>query len=78
MISKNEVIIANCLNKYKKSISYSYENKLKLEIVNKTIKPDFTIENLNTGENFLLGAFRNDDKIRLPRQVAEEIERLLN
>ncbi len=52
MISKNEVIIANCLNKYKKQISYAYENKLKLEAYKREIKPDFTIENLNTGRVF--------------------------
>jgi hypothetical protein len=52
MISKNEVIIANCLNKYKKQISYAYEDKLKLESAERTIKPDFTIENLFTGKRF--------------------------
>lgn len=52
MISKNEVIIANCLNKYKDQISYAYEDKLKLEETGRTIKPDFTIENLDTGRVF--------------------------
>jgi energy-coupling factor transporter ATP-binding protein EcfA2 len=52
MISKNEVIIANCLNKYKKQISYAYEDKLKFDNSAKTIKPDFTIENLATGKKF--------------------------
>src|SRR5208337_5627617 len=31
MISKSEVIIANCLNKYKKEIRYAYEDKLTLQ-----------------------------------------------
>jgi len=52
MISKNEVIIANCLNKYKKQITYSYEDKLKLETSDRTIKPDFTIDNLFTNKRF--------------------------
>jgi len=52
MISKNEVIIANCLNKYKDRISYAYEDKLTLEGSGRTIKPDFTIENLDTGRIF--------------------------
>ena len=52
MISKNEVIIANCLNKYKKQISYAYEDKLKFDNSERTIKPDFTIENLATGKKF--------------------------
>jgi energy-coupling factor transporter ATP-binding protein EcfA2 len=52
MISKNEVIIANCLNKYKDQISYAYEDKLKLKESGRTIKPDFTVENLDTGRIF--------------------------
>lgn len=52
MISKNEVIIANCLNKYKKQISYAYEDKLKFDNTARTVKPDFTIENLSTGKKF--------------------------
>lgn len=52
MISKNEVIIANCLNKYKRQISYAYEDKLKFDSSARTIKPDFTIENLATGKKF--------------------------
>jgi hypothetical protein len=52
MLSKNEVIIANCLNKYKNSILYAYEDKLVLEKSTRTIKPDFTIDNLNTGKKF--------------------------
>lgn len=52
MISKNEVIIANCLNKYKDRISYAYEDKLTLVGSGRTIKPDFTIENLDTGRIF--------------------------
>jgi ATP-dependent exoDNAse (exonuclease V) alpha subunit len=52
MISKNEVIIANCLNKYKDRISYAYEDKLKIESTGRTIKPDFTVQNLETGREF--------------------------
>jgi ATP-dependent exoDNAse (exonuclease V) alpha subunit len=52
MLSKNEVIIANCLHKYKKQISYSYEDKLKFDNTARTVKPDFTIENLGTGKKF--------------------------
>jgi ATP-dependent exoDNAse (exonuclease V) alpha subunit len=52
MLSKNEVIIANCLNKYKKRISYAYEDKLKLDTSGRTVKPDFTIENIETGKKF--------------------------
>jgi hypothetical protein len=52
MLSKNEVIIANCLNKYKKRISYAYEDKLKFDNTARTVKPDFTIENLGTGKKF--------------------------
>lgn len=52
MISKSEVIIANCLNKYKNELTYAYEDKLKLESYEKTIKPDFTIQNLKTGRVF--------------------------
>lgn len=52
MISKNEVIIANCLNKFKKQITYAYEDKLKLENSERTIKPDFTVDNLITNKRF--------------------------
>ncbi len=52
MISKSEVIIANCLNKYKRQLTYSYEDKLRLEAEERTIKPDFTIEDLDTGRIF--------------------------
>lgn len=52
MLSKNEVIIANCLNKYKRQITYAYEDKLKLDNSERTIKPDFTIDNLSTGKRF--------------------------
>jgi hypothetical protein len=52
MLSKNEVIIANCLNKYKKQISYAYEDKLKFDNTARTVKPDFTIENIGTGKKF--------------------------
>jgi hypothetical protein len=52
MISKNEVIIANCLNKYKKQITYAYEDKLKLESSERVIKPDFTVDNLSTNKRF--------------------------
>jgi ATP-dependent exoDNAse (exonuclease V) alpha subunit len=52
MISKNEVIIANCLNKYKNKISYSYEDKLKLENEKRIITPDFIIDNLENGKRY--------------------------
>jgi ATP-dependent exoDNAse (exonuclease V) alpha subunit len=52
MISKSEVIIANCLNKYKNEIRYAYEDKLTLQSSGRTIKPDFTIEHLGTGRVF--------------------------
>lgn len=52
MLSKNEVIIANCLNKYKRQITYAYEDKLKLDNSERTIKPDFTVDNLSTGKRF--------------------------
>ncbi|RYY50606.1 MAG: hypothetical protein EOO06_03360 [Chitinophagaceae bacterium] len=52
MISKNEVIIANSLYKYRKQIDYAYESKLKLEQSGRTIKPDFHIENRITGRQF--------------------------
>jgi ATP-dependent exoDNAse (exonuclease V) alpha subunit len=52
MLSKNEVIIANCLNKYKKRITYAYEDKLKLEAGGFAVKPDFTIDNLESGKRF--------------------------
>lgn len=64
MISKNEVIIANCLNKYKDRISYAYEDKLSLQGSGRTIKPDFTIENLDTGRIFYwehLGMLTKED-----------------
>jgi ATP-dependent exoDNAse (exonuclease V) alpha subunit len=49
MISKSEVIIANCLNKYKSEITYAYENKLEIKSSGRTIKPDFTIEHIASG-----------------------------
>ncbi len=52
MLSKNEVIIANCLHKYKKIITYAYEDKLKLENSDRIIKPDFTIDNNYTNKRF--------------------------
>ncbi|MFM2385819.1 MAG: hypothetical protein RL660_576 [Bacteroidota bacterium] len=52
MISKNEVIIANCLHKYKKQITYSYEDKLKFDNSQRTIKPDFTIDNIISNKRF--------------------------
>jgi len=52
MISKSEVIIANCLNKYKKSITYAYENRLKLSTEGRKVKPDFTIDNNLTKKRF--------------------------
>jgi ATP-dependent exoDNAse (exonuclease V) alpha subunit len=53
MISKNEVIIANCLYKYEKQglLTYGYENKLKMND-GRELKPDFTIECLSTGQKF--------------------------
>jgi hypothetical protein len=52
MISKNEVIIANLLNKYRSEIQYAYEDKLKFEATGWTVKPDFTVENIITGKRF--------------------------
>jgi len=52
MISKSEVIIANCLNKYKSEITYVYENKLKIKSSGITVKPDFTIEHITSGRIF--------------------------
>ncbi|WP_462409369.1 AAA family ATPase [Neobacillus sp. Marseille-QA0830] len=53
MISKNEVIIANCLYKYEKQgvLTYGYENKLKMND-GLELKPDFTIDYLPTGQKF--------------------------
>jgi hypothetical protein len=64
MISKSEVIIANCLNKYKHDIQYAYESKLTLERSGRTIKPDFTIEHLGNGKIFYwehLGMMTEED-----------------
>ena len=49
--SKSEVIIANLLYKQRKNILYKYERPLEIfeEGKVKTIYPDFTIINLNTG-----------------------------
>lgn len=52
MISKSEVIIANCLYKYKDELSYAYENKLEIKSSGRTVKPDFTIEHIATGKLF--------------------------
>jgi ATP-dependent exoDNAse (exonuclease V) alpha subunit len=52
MISKNEVIIANLLNKYDDEIQYAYEDKLRFEDTGRGILPDFTIDNLVTGKRF--------------------------
>jgi hypothetical protein len=52
MISKSEVIIANCLNKYKSEITYAYENKLEIKSSGRTVKPDFTIEHIASGRIF--------------------------
>lgn len=52
MISKNEVIIANCLLKYEPQLTYSYEDKLKLESSGRTVTPDFTIQNNSNGKLF--------------------------
>jgi energy-coupling factor transporter ATP-binding protein EcfA2 len=63
MISKNEVIIANCLFKYKKQLDYAYEDKLTLDKTGRTIKPDFTIENKTSGKIFYwehLGMMTNE------------------
>lgn len=50
--SKSEVIIANILYKYKEQILYKYERPLDVLVDGrvKTIYPDFTIFNLETGE----------------------------
>lgn len=52
MISKNEVIIANLLNKYKDEINYTYEDKLKFEEAGVIVHPDFVVENYLTGKKF--------------------------
>ena len=52
MISKNEVIIANLLNKYKDEIIYTYEDKLKFEESGLVVRPDFIVENFLTGKKF--------------------------
>ena len=52
MISKNEVIIANLLNKYKDRVSYAYEAKLTIENSGISVKPDFTIDNMETHKRF--------------------------
>lgn len=52
MISKSEVIVANCLNKYKSQINYVYEDKLKIESEERVVKPDFMIEHLDNGRIF--------------------------
>lgn len=52
MISKNEVIIANLLNKFQPTIDYVYEDKLKFEETGRMIRPDFTITNTETGRRF--------------------------
>jgi hypothetical protein len=52
MISKNEVIIANLLNKYRSELQYAYEDKLKFEDTGRIVSPDFTIENIITGKRF--------------------------
>ena len=50
--SKSEVIIANILHNYKADILYKYERPLMVtkEGSLKTIYPDFTILNINTGK----------------------------
>jgi hypothetical protein len=52
MISKNEVIIANLLNGYRKQIRYAYEDKLKFDETGRTVKPDFIVDHLPTGRRF--------------------------
>jgi hypothetical protein len=52
MISKNEVIIANLLNKYSETIQYAYEDKLKFTGSGRTVHPDFVIDNLITRKRF--------------------------
>jgi ATP-dependent exoDNAse (exonuclease V) alpha subunit len=53
MISKNEVIIANCLLKYEREglLIYSYEDKLKLKN-DVILTPDFRIQHMLTGRIF--------------------------
>ena len=50
--SKSEMIIANILYQHKDNICYKYEYPLKLRAdgIEKTIYPDFTIMNLQTGK----------------------------
>lgn len=78
MLSKNEVIIANCLNKYKSQISYAYENKLKFEKNERTVKPDFTIDNISTGKRFYwehLGMMtKTDYRQKWEKKLASYIE----
>lgn len=52
MISKNEVIIANLLNKYQDQIIYSYEDKLRFQETGRTVRPDFVIENFISNRVF--------------------------
>lgn len=52
MISKNEVIIANLLNKYRSELQYAYEDKLKFDETGWTVSPDFVIDNIVTGKRF--------------------------
>lgn len=74
VISKSEVIIANILYSYEQKglLTYSYENKLELN-TGRTIKPDFTIEDLQTGRKFywehlgLLNSQEYKDKWELKR-----------
>lgn len=74
VISKSEVIIANILYNYelKGLLTYSYESKLELS-TGRTIKPDFTIEDLQTGRKFywehlgLLSSQEYKDKWELKR-----------
>jgi len=64
MISKSEVIIANCLNKYKNEITYAYENKIEIKSSGRRISPDFTIEHLTSGRVYYwehLGMMTLDD-----------------
>ena len=53
VISKSEVIIANILYSYEQKgmLTYAYENRLVLNS-GRTLKPDFTIVDLQTGRRF--------------------------
>ena len=76
VISKSEALIANILYDYEQQgkLTYSYESKLELS-TGRTIKPDFTIEDIATGRKFywehlgLLDSIEYKSKWELKRQA---------